>query len=100
MITAIDDEQIQGMTLDQAVNRMKGAPNSKTRLKIIRKDADKPIEVAITREIIRVRPVRSHTDGGNIGYIRITLQRTDHRRPAQGHRRDLQGSRRTSSRAM
>ena len=72
VITAIDDEQIQGMTLDQAVNRMKGEPNSKTRLKIIRKDADKPIEVAITREIIRVRPVRFHTDGGNIGYIRIT----------------------------
>src|SRR4029077_15329708 len=71
VITQIDDEQIQGMTLDQAVNRMKGAPNSKTRLKIIRKDADKPIEIAITREIIRVRPVRFHTEGGDIGYIRI-----------------------------
>ncbi|MCA1458026.1 S41 family peptidase [Bradyrhizobium sp. BRP22] len=72
IITQIDDEQIQGMTLDQAVNKMKGAPNSQTRLKIIRKDADKPIDVSITREIIRVRPVRFHTDGGNIGYIRIT----------------------------
>src|SRR4029077_12943200 len=72
VITQIDDEQIQGMTLDQAVNRMKGAPNSKTRLKVIRKDADKPIEIAITREIIRVRPVRFHTEGGDIGYIRIT----------------------------
>jgi carboxyl-terminal processing protease len=72
VITQIDDDQIQGMTLDQAVNRMKGAPNSKTRLKIIRKDADKPIEIAITREIIRVRPVRFHTEGGDIGYIRIT----------------------------
>ena len=72
IITQIDDEAIQGMTLDQAVNKMKGPPNSQTRLKIIRKDADKPIDVAITREIIRVRPVRFHTDGGNIGYIRIT----------------------------
>jgi carboxyl-terminal processing protease len=72
VITQIDDDQIQGMTLDQAVNRMKGAPNSKTRLKVIRKDADKPIEIAITREIIRVRPVRFHTEGGDIGYIRIT----------------------------
>ncbi|RZN14679.1 S41 family peptidase [Bradyrhizobium sp. Leo121] len=71
IITQIDDEQIQGMTLDQAVNKMKGPPNSQTKLKIIRKDADKPIDVAITREIIRVRPVRFHTDGGNIGYIRI-----------------------------
>ncbi|WP_027579143.1 S41 family peptidase [Bradyrhizobium sp. Ai1a-2] len=71
IITQIDDEQIQGMTLDQAVNKMKGPPNSQTKLKIIRKDADKPIDVSITREIIRVRPVRFHTDGGNIGYIRI-----------------------------
>ncbi|MDH2381635.1 S41 family peptidase [Bradyrhizobium sp. CER78] len=72
VITSIDDEQIQGMTLDQAVNKMKGAPNSSIRLKIVRKDADKPIEVSITREIIRVRPVKYHVEGGDIGYIRIT----------------------------
>jgi carboxyl-terminal processing protease len=51
---------------------MKGAPNSSIRLKIVRKDADKPIEVSITREIIRVRPVKYHVEGGDIGYIRIT----------------------------
>ena len=72
VITSIDDEQIQGLTLDQAVNKMKGAPNSSIRLKIVRKDADKPIEVAITREIIRVRPVKYHAEGGDIGYIRIS----------------------------
>ncbi|QIG92247.1 MULTISPECIES: S41 family peptidase [unclassified Bradyrhizobium] len=72
VITTIDDDQIQGMTLDQAVNKMKGAPNSSIRLKIIRKDADKPIEVSIVREIIRVRPVKYHVEGGDIGYIRIT----------------------------
>ncbi|MVT64297.1 PDZ domain-containing protein [Bradyrhizobium pachyrhizi] len=72
VITSIDDDQIQGMTLDQAVNKMKGAPNSSIRLKIIRKDADKPIEVSITREIIRVRPVKYHVEGSDIGYIRIS----------------------------
>ncbi|OKO68182.1 S41 family peptidase [Bradyrhizobium sp. NAS96.2] len=72
VITSIDDDQIQGLTLDQAVNKMKGAPNSSIRLKIVRKDADKPIEVSITREIIRVRPVKYHVEGGDIGYIRIT----------------------------
>ncbi|MBR0799148.1 S41 family peptidase [Bradyrhizobium jicamae] len=72
VITTIDDESIQGMTLDQAVNKMKGTPNSAIRLKIIRKDADKPIEVTLNREIIRVRPVKSHAEGGDIGYIRIT----------------------------
>src|SRR3979490_1989162 len=87
VITAIDDEAIQGLTLDQAVNKMKGAPNSKTRLNTIRKDADKPIDIAITREVIRVRPVRYHTEGGDIGYIRITSfneQTTDGLRKAIG----------------
>ncbi|WP_050419619.1 S41 family peptidase [Bradyrhizobium tropiciagri] len=72
VITSIDDDSIQGLTLDQAVNKMKGAPNSSIRLKIVRKDADKPIEVSITREIIRVRPVKYHVEGGDIGYVRIT----------------------------
>ncbi len=72
VITQIDDEVIQGMTLEQAVNRMKGPANSKIRLKVARKGASVPIDIAIVREIIRVRPVRYKTDSGDIGYIRIT----------------------------
>ena len=72
VITQIDDEQIQGMTLEQAVSRMKGPANSKIRLKVARKGSAAPIDVAIMREIIRVRPVRYKTDSGDIGYIRIT----------------------------
>jgi carboxyl-terminal processing protease len=72
VITQIDDEVIQGMTLEQAVSRMKGPANSKIRLKVARKGAAAPIDVAIVREIIRVRPVRYRTDSGDIGYIRIT----------------------------
>ena len=87
LITQIDDDAVQGLTLEQAVNKMKGPVNTKTRLKIVRKGADQPIDVSIVREIIRVRPVRYRTDGGDIGYIRISsLQRTDHRWPAQGDR--------------
>jgi len=72
VITQIDDDAIAGLTLDQAVVKMKGAPNTKIRLKIMRKGADAPVDVAIVREVIRVRPVRWHTEGGDIGYIRIT----------------------------
>jgi carboxyl-terminal processing protease len=72
VITQIDDEQIQGMTLEQAVSRMKGPANSKIRLKVARKGSAAPIDVAIMREIIRVRTVRNKTDSGDIGYIRIT----------------------------
>ena len=72
LIAYIDDEAVQGLTLEQAVNRMKGPINTKTQLKIIRKGADQPIEVSLVREVIRVRPVTYHTDGGDIGYIRIS----------------------------
>ena len=72
LIAYIDDEAVQGLTLEQAVNRMKGPINTKTRLKIIRKGSEQPIDVSLVREVIRVRPVTFHTDGGDIGYIRIS----------------------------
>ena len=72
LIAYIDDEAVQGLTLEQAVNRMKGPINTKTRLKIIRKGSEQPIDVSLVREVIRVRPVTYHTDGGDIGYIRIS----------------------------
>ena len=72
VITQIDDDTIQGLTLDQAVAKMKGPADSKIKLKIVRKGADAPVDIALVREVIRVRPVRYHTDGGDIGYIRIT----------------------------
>ena len=72
VITHIDDEAVQGMTLDQAVEKMRGLVNTKIKLRIMRKGADKPIDVAITRDIIRVRSVRSRIEGDDVGYIRIT----------------------------
>jgi len=72
LITQIDADAVQGLTLEQAVNKMKGPVDTETRLKIERKGVDKPIDVTLKREIIRVRPVAFHTDGGDIGYIRIT----------------------------
>jgi carboxyl-terminal processing protease len=72
VIMQIDDETIQGLSLDQAVTKMKGPANSKIRLKLLRKGSDTPVDVAIVREVIRIRPVRFHTEGGDIGYVRIT----------------------------
>ena len=71
LISKIDGENVQGMTLEQAVNKMKGPVDTKTKLTIMRKGADAPMDVAITREIIHVRPVRFHVEG-DIGYIRVT----------------------------
>jgi carboxyl-terminal processing protease len=85
LISHINGEAVQGLTLEQAVNKMKGPVNTRTRLKIIRNGAESPIEVSIQREIVRVRPVRYRTEGGDIGYVRITTfneQTTDGLRKA------------------
>ena len=63
VITHLDDEAVQGLTLNQAVDKMRGPVNTKIKLTIMRKGADTPIEVTIVRDIIRVKSVR---------YIRIT----------------------------
>ena len=72
VITHLDDEAVQGLTLNQAVDKMRGPVNTKIKLTIMRKGADKPIEVSIVRDIIRVKSVRWHPVGGDVGYIRIT----------------------------
>src|SRR5512137_1606622 len=72
IITKLDDEAAQGLTLNQAVDKMRGPVNTKIKLTIMRKGGDKPIEVTIVRDVIRVKSVRSHSEGDDIGYIRIT----------------------------
>jgi carboxyl-terminal processing protease len=72
IITKLDDEQVQGLTLNQAVEKMRGPVNTKIKLTIMRKGQDKPIEVSIVRDVIRVKSVRSHSEGEDVGYIRIT----------------------------
>jgi carboxyl-terminal processing protease len=72
LITKLDDEQVQGLTLNQAVEKMRGPVNTKIRLTIMRKGQDKPFEVTLMRDVIRVRSVRSHVEGEDVGYIRVT----------------------------
>jgi carboxyl-terminal processing protease len=72
LISHLDDEPVQGLTLSQAVEKMRGAPNTKIRLRIVRKGMEKPIEVTIVRAIIQVRSVRSRVEGGDVAYLRIT----------------------------
>jgi carboxyl-terminal processing protease len=72
IITQLDGEQVQGLTLNQAVEKMRGPVNTKIKLTIMRKGQDKPIEVSITRDIIRVRSVRSRVEGDDVGFVRIS----------------------------
>jgi carboxyl-terminal processing protease len=80
LITKLDDDQVQGMTLNQAVEKMRGPVNTTVKLTIMRKGQAKPLELSLTREVIRVRSVRSRVEGNDVGYIRMsqfTEQTTD-----------------------
>ncbi len=72
LITHLDGEPVKGLTLEQAVDKMRGPVNSAINLKIMRKNVEKPVEVKIVREVISIRNVRSRIEGGDIGYLRVT----------------------------
>jgi carboxyl-terminal processing protease len=71
-ITHLDDAPVQGMSLNDAVGRMRGAAGSSVKLTILRDGRERPIEVSVTREVVRVRAVRGRIEAGDIGYVRIT----------------------------
>jgi carboxyl-terminal processing protease len=71
MITAIDGDSVQGMTLNQAVDKMRGGIGTPITLTIERKGADKPMDIKLVRAEIVVQSVRSREEG-QVGYIRIT----------------------------
>lgn len=70
MITAVNGKSLLGLTLSQAVNEMRGPVGSTITLTIIRSGAKKPLNIKITRAVIKVQSVRGHRIG-DIGYIRI-----------------------------
>ena len=69
-ITHINGEFLNGVTLDQAVEKMKGQPGTSVKLTIVRPGKNKPFDVAITRERIELRPVKWEIKEG-VGYINI-----------------------------
>lgn len=70
-ITHIDEESVLGLTLSEAVDKMRGKVGTDIDVIISRENADGPIEITITRDIIKIRSVR-HRVEGDVGYIRIT----------------------------
>jgi carboxyl-terminal processing protease len=71
LITHLDGTPVQGLTLPEAVDRMRGPVNSDINL-TIRREGKEPFDVKLTRAIIKIQSVRSHVEGSNIGYVRIT----------------------------
>ena len=72
LIIKLDDKQVKGMTLNDAVKIMRGEPNTDIRLTIVREGELKPLLITITREIIRVKSVKNRMLEPGYGYVRIT----------------------------
>ena len=72
VIVKIDDTAVDGLSLKEAVDRMRGVAKTAVRLTVERGSSHETKVFTIIREIIHVQPVRSHVESGDIGYIRIT----------------------------
>lgn len=72
LIVRLDDTPVKGLSLNEAVEIMRGEPGSKILLTIIREGEDKPLQLELTRAIIKVKSIRSETLESGYGYVRIS----------------------------
>lgn len=71
-IMKIDGQITKGMTIQDAVKKMRGPENTKVTLSILRKDMKEPKDYVITRAVIKIKSVKYNTYEGDIGYVRIS----------------------------
>ena len=72
LIIRLDDVSVKGMALADAIQKMRGKPNTAITLTIIREGARKPLKIKLVREVIQVRSVKSRLLEPGFGYLRIT----------------------------
>ena len=72
LITRLDSTPVKGMTLDEAVKRMRGEPNTKITLTVARKEEDKPLLITIVRQEIKVQSVKGKIIEPGFGWIRVS----------------------------
>ena len=72
LITGINGKTVQGLTLNEAVEKMRGPANSRITLTLKREGNDKPIDAVMNREVIKLTVVKSRLEGGDVGYIRLS----------------------------
>jgi carboxyl-terminal processing protease len=72
LITRIDDTAVKGLTMDQAVKKMRGEPNTKVVLQVFRKVESRTFPVTITREEIRVQSVRAKVVEPGYAWLRVS----------------------------
>jgi carboxyl-terminal processing protease len=72
MIIRLDDVSVKGMTLSDAVDKMRGKPGTEIVLTVVREGKDKPLRFTIVRDIIRIQSVRSRMLEPGYAYVRIS----------------------------
>ena len=72
LIIRLDEKSVKGMTLSDAVKIMRGKPGTDIKLTVVREGTDKPLEFTVTRDIIKVKSVKSRMLDPGFGYVRIT----------------------------
>ncbi len=72
LIVKLDDTSVKGMTLNDAVKRMRGKPNTQITLTIVRKGEPKPLVVTLTRSVIKIQSVRSRLLEPGYAYFRVS----------------------------
>jgi carboxyl-terminal processing protease len=73
LIIRIDNKLVRDMTLRQAIDMIRGDSGSRVRLTVLRKNEKKPLEFDITREVIKVRTIKTELLSNNYGYIRLSF---------------------------
>ena len=71
LITHLDNEQISGLTLEQAVEKMRGPVNTPISLTIVRKGREEPFDIKVTRDVIRINPVKARAED-DVAYIKVS----------------------------
>jgi carboxyl-terminal processing protease len=72
LITHLDGEQIVGLTLEQAVEKMRGPVNTPINLTIVRKGRDEPFDVKVVRDVIRINAIKARAEGDDVIYVKIS----------------------------
>ena len=72
LVIRLDETPVKGLSLNDAVTRMRGEPGTDITLTILREGEDKPLKITITRDVIKVKSVRTQTLEPGFGYLRIS----------------------------
>ena len=72
LIVKLDDTAVKGMTLNDAVKRMRGKPNSQITITVVRKGEPKPLVITLTRSVIKIQSVKSKLLEPGYAYLRVS----------------------------